>query len=65
MDQDDEDARLAVQPKAKPDPLKLPSRSHPPPIYFLPAILLPSQRAFIDRKKEAVRHITLPGQVLY
>lgn len=36
------------------DVLSGPARSHPPPIYFLPAILLPSQRAFIDKKKAAV-----------
>jgi len=35
-----------------------PLRSHPPPLYYLPAILTPSQEAFIaKRKAEVIRHI--------
>jgi len=35
-----------------------PSRSHPPSLYYLPAILTPSQEAFIaKRKAEVIRHI--------
>jgi hypothetical protein len=37
-----------------PNPLSLPSRSHPPPLYYLPAILLPAQEAFLARRNEAV-----------
>ncbi|PPQ64169.1 hypothetical protein CVT24_008543 [Panaeolus cyanescens] len=29
-------------------------RSHPPPLYYLPAILLPSQEAFLARRKQEV-----------
>ena len=32
-----------------------PPRSHPPPLYYLPAILTPAQEAFIKRRKEEVR----------
>jgi len=35
--------------------LAAPPRSHPPPLYYLPAILLPSQEAFIARRKEQVK----------
>lgn len=31
-----------------------PPRSHPPPLYYLPAILTPEQEAFINKRKEAV-----------
>jgi hypothetical protein len=35
-----------------------PTRSHPPPLYYLPVILTPSQEAFIaKRKAEVIRHI--------
>ncbi|KAG6852914.1 hypothetical protein C0991_008173 [Blastosporella zonata] len=36
------------------NPLNNPPRSHPPPLYYLPAILLPSQEAFIARRKAEV-----------
>ncbi|KAF5373164.1 hypothetical protein D9758_001589 [Tetrapyrgos nigripes] len=36
------------------DPLAPPPRSHPPPLYYLPAILTPAQEAFIKKRKEAV-----------
>lgn len=31
-----------------------PQRSHPPPLYYLPAVLTPAQEAFIKRRKEKV-----------
>jgi hypothetical protein len=31
-----------------------PPRSHPPPLYYLPKILLPSQEAFLQKRKEEV-----------
>jgi hypothetical protein len=37
------------------DPLAPPPRSHPPPLYYLPVILTPSQEAFLKKRKEAVR----------
>ncbi|KAH7908265.1 hypothetical protein BJ138DRAFT_1174269 [Hygrophoropsis aurantiaca] len=33
------------------DPLAPPHRSHPPPLYYLPVILTPSQEAFLIRRK--------------
>ncbi|THV07972.1 hypothetical protein K435DRAFT_901553 [Dendrothele bispora CBS 962.96] len=36
------------------DPLAQPPRSHPPPLYYLPAILTPAQEAFIKKRKELV-----------
>ncbi|KIP08707.1 hypothetical protein PHLGIDRAFT_29476 [Phlebiopsis gigantea 11061_1 CR5-6] len=36
------------------DPLALPPRSHPPPLYYLPAILLPRQEDFLKRRKAEV-----------
>ncbi|KAK0207074.1 hypothetical protein DFS33DRAFT_1318771 [Desarmillaria ectypa] len=38
-----------------PNPLSNPPRSHPPPLYYLPAILLPSQEAFISARRTAVK----------
>ncbi|RDB20694.1 hypothetical protein Hypma_012198 [Hypsizygus marmoreus] len=35
-------------------PLALPPRAHPPPLYYLPAILTPSQEAFLSRRKAEV-----------
>ncbi|KZT65423.1 hypothetical protein DAEQUDRAFT_768889 [Daedalea quercina L-15889] len=32
-----------------------PLRSHPPPLYYLPAILTPAQEAFLKRRKEEVK----------
>ncbi|GJE97344.1 pinin/SDK/memA domain-containing protein [Phanerochaete sordida] len=37
------------------DPLALPPKSHPPPLYYLPAILLPEQEAFLNRRKAEVK----------
>ncbi|KAG6811734.1 hypothetical protein H0H92_006086 [Tricholoma furcatifolium] len=37
-----------------PNPLSNPPRSHPPPLYYLPAVLLPSQEAFLARRKAEV-----------
>ena len=31
-----------------------PTRSHPPPLYYLPVVLTPSQEAFIAKRKEEV-----------
>ncbi|KAG7091482.1 hypothetical protein E1B28_010513 [Marasmius oreades] len=36
------------------NPLAPPPRSHPPPLYYLPAILTPSQEAFIAKRREEV-----------
>ncbi|ESK84642.1 pinin sdk mema domain protein [Moniliophthora roreri MCA 2997] len=36
------------------NPLAPPPRSHPPPLYYLPAILTPSQEAFISKRKQEV-----------
>lgn len=36
------------------NPLAPPSRSHPPPLYYLPAILTPAQEAFLSRRKAEV-----------
>lgn len=32
----------------------LPKRAHPPPLYYLPAILLPEQEAFLSRRRSEV-----------
>ncbi|KAI0060564.1 hypothetical protein BV25DRAFT_1839604 [Artomyces pyxidatus] len=37
------------------NPLSTPARAHPPPLYYLPALLLPSQEAFIARRKTEVK----------
>lgn len=37
------------------NPLALPSKSHPPPLYYLPAVLLPEQEAFLKRRKAEVQ----------
>ncbi|KIK05801.1 hypothetical protein K443DRAFT_674861 [Laccaria amethystina LaAM-08-1] len=37
------------------NPLAPVPRTHPPPLYYLPAILLPSQEAFIAQRKAEVR----------
>ncbi|KAI0692153.1 hypothetical protein BC835DRAFT_1358299 [Cytidiella melzeri] len=36
-------------------PLAQPPRSHPPPLYYLPAILTPAQEAFLTRQKAEVK----------
>ncbi|KIK91881.1 hypothetical protein PAXRUDRAFT_830468 [Paxillus rubicundulus Ve08.2h10] len=36
------------------DPLAQPLRSHPPPLYYLPAILTPAQETFLARRKAEV-----------
>ncbi|KAL0955520.1 hypothetical protein HGRIS_001758 [Hohenbuehelia grisea] len=36
------------------DPLAPIPRSHPPPIYYLPAVLTPAQESFLSRRKEEV-----------
>ncbi|EKM53537.1 uncharacterized protein PHACADRAFT_259966 [Phanerochaete carnosa HHB-10118-sp] len=37
------------------DPLALPPKSHPPPLYYLPAILLPEQEAFLNHRKTEIK----------
>ncbi|KAF8652665.1 hypothetical protein AX16_004271 [Volvariella volvacea WC 439] len=37
------------------DPLAPVPRSHPPPLYYLPAVLLPQQEAYLKRRKAEVR----------
>lgn len=36
------------------NPLANPPRSHPPPLYYLPAILTPAQEAFLAKRKQEV-----------
>jgi len=36
------------------NPLAPPPRSHPPPLFFLPAVLTPAQEAFLSRRKAEV-----------
>ncbi|KAF8223074.1 hypothetical protein L208DRAFT_563112 [Tricholoma matsutake] len=40
------------------NPLSFMPRSHPPPLFYLPAILTPAQEAFIDRRKAEVHEAT-------
>ncbi|KAI5119302.1 hypothetical protein M0805_008217 [Coniferiporia weirii] len=35
----------------------LPPRSHPPPLYYLPAILTPTQEAFLSKRKAQVKEV--------
>ncbi|KIJ51372.1 hypothetical protein M422DRAFT_203525 [Sphaerobolus stellatus SS14] len=37
------------------NPLAPPPRTHPPPLYYLPAALLPSQAAFLQKRKAEVK----------
>ncbi|KII95445.1 hypothetical protein PLICRDRAFT_34307 [Plicaturopsis crispa FD-325 SS-3] len=37
------------------NPLSLAPRTHPPPLYYLPAILTPAQESFINRRKADVK----------
>lgn len=37
------------------NPLAPPPRTHPPPLYYLPAVLLPNQVAFLERRKQEVK----------
>jgi len=48
------DKQKKAKEKAKIDLLLAPARGHPPSIYYLPAILLPSQRRFLEKRKAAV-----------
>lgn len=42
-----------------------PARTHPPPLYYLPAVLLPAQAAFLARRKHKVRiPLSLPSLCL-
>ncbi|KAG6902281.1 hypothetical protein C0995_002213 [Termitomyces sp. Mi166 len=41
------------------NPLANPPRTHPPPLYYLPAVLLPSQEAFLARRKREVSRYVL------
>jgi len=43
--------------KAKVDLLLAPARGHPPALYYLPAILLPSQRRFMEKRREAITKV--------
>ncbi|KZT27093.1 hypothetical protein NEOLEDRAFT_155908 [Neolentinus lepideus HHB14362 ss-1] len=47
------------------DPLTNPSRSHPPPIYYLPAILTPAQESFLNRRKAEVKEAAEKEWVAY
>ncbi|GLB38055.1 putative pinin/SDK/memA/ protein conserved region [Lyophyllum shimeji] len=44
----------STPPPPSSNPLAGPRRSHPPPLYYLPAILTPAQEAFINRRKAEV-----------
>lgn len=46
---------LSSTPPPSTNPLAPPPRTHPPPVYYLPAILLPSQEAFLKRRKVEVK----------
>nr|VWO95933.1 Glutamyl-tRNA synthetase (EC [Ganoderma boninense] len=41
--------------RASTNPLAAPPKTRPPPLYYLPAKLLPSQEAFLQRRKEEVQ----------
>lgn len=47
---DDDSAKTA-------NPLALPPRTHPPPLYYLPAVLLPSQAKFLEQRVTEVFRI--------
>ncbi|KAJ3776226.1 hypothetical protein FB446DRAFT_721942 [Lentinula raphanica] len=47
-EQDDPQFHAKILAKAKPP------RSHPPPLYYLPKILLPNQEAFLKKRKEQI-----------
>jgi hypothetical protein len=38
------------------NPLASPPRSHPPPLYYLPAKLTPAQEAFLAKRKQEVQN---------
>ncbi|KAI0090564.1 hypothetical protein BDY19DRAFT_887136 [Irpex rosettiformis] len=44
-----------ASPQAPTNPLVQPPRSHPPPLYYLPAGLTPAQEAFLSRRKTEVK----------
>lgn len=44
----------STPPTQSKDPLSLPPRSHPPPLYYLPKILTPAQEAFLTRRKAEI-----------
>ena len=48
MDDDSNDSPLDVS-------AAIPARSHPPPLYYLPAILTASQEAFLQKRQAQVR----------
>ncbi|KAH9915505.1 uncharacterized protein B0H18DRAFT_885896 [Fomitopsis serialis] len=50
----DADPAAATARASKAPALAAPLRSHPPPLYYLPAILTPAQEAFLKRRKEEV-----------
>jgi hypothetical protein len=53
-DRETKERQRRAKEKAKIELLMAPARGHPPAIYYLPKVLLPSQRRFIDKRKEAV-----------
>lgn len=57
---DDDSLDTTPPPPPSTNPLSLPPRTHPPPLYYLPAILTPAQEAFIARRKSQVsNHVHL------
>ncbi|KAF8525995.1 hypothetical protein BU17DRAFT_41530 [Hysterangium stoloniferum] len=51
-------AEDSVDTKLSVNPLAAPPRLHPPPLYYLPAVLLPNQAAFLQRRKAEVKEAT-------
>lgn len=59
-DRETKERQRRVKEKAKIDLLLAPARGHPPAIYYMPKILLPSQRRFVERRREAVSAFPFP-----
>jgi len=57
-DNDNETMGSPQEETSKTNPLTPPSRSHPPPLYYLPAVLTPAQEAFLNKRKAVVKEAT-------
>ncbi|KAG6890991.1 hypothetical protein C0992_011522 [Termitomyces sp. T32_za158] len=53
-DNDNADADADADTNTPARALANPPRTHPPPLYYLPAVLLPAQAAFLSRRKDLV-----------
>src|ERR1700742_1238208 len=51
-DRETKERQRRAKEKAKIDLLLAPARGHPAAVYYLPAILLPSQRRFMEKRRE-------------